>query len=107
MRSVLKETNGREIYDLYFEFEDKKTYEPKVANALDKLEVQLQHNHAEFSTWGEIEYDMCYMMEKHVFFDPTLFELKTQIENQATEKMQSNGINTVVVKQRVLGAGPK
>jgi putative hydrolase of HD superfamily len=104
LRSALQDTNGQEIYDLFYEFEEKKTYESKVANALDKLEVQLQHNDADFSTWEEIEYDMSYMMDKHVLFDPTLFELKTQIEEQATKKMQSNGIDTVLVKQRVFGA---
>jgi 5'-deoxynucleotidase YfbR-like HD superfamily hydrolase len=104
LRSSLQDTNGQEIYELFYEFENKKTYESKVANALDKLEVQLQHNHAGFSTWEEIEYDMSYMMDKHVLFDPTLFELKTQIENEATEKMQSNGIDTDLVKQRVFGS---
>ncbi len=99
LRSVLRETNGQEIYDLFYEFEEKETYESKVANALDKLEVQLQHNHAHFSTWEQIEYDMCYMMDKHVLFDPTLFELKTQIENEATEKMQANAVDTVLVQQ--------
>jgi len=100
LRLQLQDTNGEEIYALFFEFENKETYESKVANALDKLEVQLQHNHADFSTWEEIEYDMSYMMDKHVLFDATLFELKTQIENQATEKMQSNGIDTSLIKQR-------
>ena len=102
LRLILKEINGQEIYDLFFEFEEKETYEAKVANALDKLEVQLQHNHADFSTWEEIEYDMTFMMDKHVIFDSTLFELKTQIVNQATEKMQSNGIDTDMIKQRVI-----
>ena len=50
------ENERQEIYDLFYEFEHKETYEAKVANALDKLEVQLQHNHADFSTWEEIEY---------------------------------------------------
>src|SRR4249920_3293940 len=76
LRSILYETNGQEIYDLFYEFENKETYEAKVANALDKLEVQLQHNHADFSTWEKIEYDMTFMMDKHVLFDDTLFELK-------------------------------
>jgi putative hydrolase of HD superfamily len=102
LRLILKEINGQEIYDLFFEFEEKETYEAKVANALDKLEVQLQHNHADFSTWEEIEYDMTFMMDKHVTFDSTLFELKTQIVNHATEKMQSNGIDTDIIKQRVI-----
>jgi len=102
LRALLKSNNGQEIYDLYYEFENKKTYESKVANALDKLEVQLQHNHADFSTWEEIEYEMSYMMDKYVLFDSTLFELKKQIEDEATEKMQSNGIDTEIVKRRVM-----
>ncbi|MEO8763204.1 MAG: HD domain-containing protein [Ginsengibacter sp.] len=99
--SDLKETNGQEIYDLFYEFEHKETYEARVANALDKLEVQLQHNHADFSTWEEIEYDMCYMMDKHVLFDETLQELKQQIEDAAEQKMQQAGVNTEAIKRRV------
>lgn len=103
LRAVLRDTNGQEIYELFYEFENKETYEAKVANALDKLEVQLQHNHADFSTWEEIEYDMCYMMDKHVLFDETLFELKKQIEEEAEQKMKLFGIDTKTVRQRVLG----
>jgi putative hydrolase of HD superfamily len=102
LRLALKETNGQEIYDLFYEFEEKQTYESRVANALDKLEVQLQHNHADFATWEEIEYDMSYMMDKHVLFDPTLIELKNQIEKQAEEKMQLNGVDTEIIKKRVV-----
>jgi putative hydrolases of HD superfamily len=101
LRSALNETNGQEIYDLFYEFENKETYEAKVANALDKLEVQLQHNHADFATWEEIEYDMSYMMDKHVLFDETLFELKKQIEDGAEQKMKMAGIDTDLVRQRV------
>ena len=101
LRLALKETNGQEIYQLFYEFENKETYESKVANAFDKLEVQLQHNHADFSTWEEIEYEMCYMMDKYVVFDETLFELKRQIEDDAEHKMKSNGIDTNLVRQRV------
>jgi len=68
---------------------------------LDKLEVQLQHNHADFSTWEEIEYDMTFMMDRHVLFDDTLFELKRQIENEAEQKMQNAGVDIHAVKQRV------
>jgi putative hydrolase of HD superfamily len=101
LRAALKDTNGQEIYDLFHEFENKETYEAKVANALDKLEVQLQHNDADISTWEEIEYDMSYMMDKHVSFDDTLAELKNQIEQAAELKMALAGIDTDAVKQRV------
>jgi len=100
LRVALIETNGNEIYDLFYEFEHKETYEAKVANALDKLEVQLQHNHADFSTWEEIEYEMSFMMDKHVLFDETLSELKRQIEMEAEEKMKSSGVDTERVRSK-------
>jgi len=102
LKSVLKETNGQEIYNLFYEFEEKETYEARVANALDKLEVQLQHNHADFATWEEIEYEMSYMMDQHVLFDETLFELKKQIEEGAEQKMKLAGIDTDAVKGRIV-----
>lgn len=101
IRTALKDTNGQEIYDLFHEFENKQTYEAKVANALDKLEVQLQHNDADIATWEEIEYDMSYMMDRHVGFDEVLMELKNQIEQAAELKMGLAGVDTDAVKQRV------
>jgi putative hydrolase of HD superfamily len=103
LRGTLEATNGEDIYELFHEFERKETYEAKVANALDKLEAQLQHNHAEFATWEEIECDISYMMDKHVLFDDTLFELKRQIQDEAEEKMKEAGVETDLVKQRLQG----
>ncbi len=103
LRLALKDTNGQEIYDLFYEFEHKHTYESQVANALDKLEVQLQHNHADFSTWEAIEYEMCFMMDKHVLFDATLTELKKQVEDAAEQKMKLAGVDTDMIRQKVAG----
>lgn len=101
IRKMLRDTNGQEIYDLFYEFEQKQSYEAKVASALDKLEVQLQHNHADISTWEEIEYDMSYMMDKHVLFDATLMELKDQIEAEAELKMKMAGVDVESIRQRM------
>ncbi len=101
LKESLININGQEIYDLFYEFENKETYESKVANALDKLEVQLQHNHADISTWEEIEYDMTYMMDKHTEFDETISLLKKLIEDDADMKMKPAGIDTAIVKARV------
>ena len=60
----LGELLGKAIYELWHEFEAKATYKAQVANAFDKLEVQLKHNHADLSTWEEIEYDLTYMMNR-------------------------------------------
>ena len=84
---------GKEIYDLWHEFEEKETIEAKFSNALDKLEVQIQHNHAPIDTWEEIEFEMVYHMEKHVTFDSNLLQFNDLIVEQAEEKMQSQGIS--------------
>lgn len=101
IRENLKDINGQEIYDLWYEFEEKETYEAKVANAIDKLEVQLQHNDADITTWEEIEYEMSYMMSKHTSFDETMNLLKEMIESQAEEKMVEAGIDVIEVKRRL------
>jgi hypothetical protein len=41
------------------------------------------------------------MMDKHVLFDETLFELKKQIEDEAQQKMKLGGIDTDLVRKRV------
>ncbi|MFU0791929.1 HD domain-containing protein [Virgibacillus proomii] len=87
IRSMLQDKAGEEIYQLWLEFETKETYEAKVANALDKLEVQIQHLEADIRTWKDIEYEMCFMLEKHTSFSPILSELKSLIEQEAREKI--------------------
>jgi putative hydrolases of HD superfamily len=101
LKESLINVNGQEIFDLFYEFEDKITYEAKVANAFDKLEVQLQHNHADISTWEEIEYGMSFMIDKHTEFDETISLLRQLIEDNADMKMKSAGIDTELVKARI------
>jgi len=93
IRETLKGDLGRDVYDLWFEFEHKQSYEAKVANALDKLEAQIQHNEADISTWIEIEYEMSFMMGKHTDFSPVLTQLKELIEEEAEDKLQRAGID--------------
>lgn len=94
---MLQDEAGEEIYQLWLEFETKKTYEAKVANALDKLEVQIQHLEADIRTWKDIEYEMCFMLEKHTSFSAVLSELKkkpyrtrSQKENIASKRTVFN-----------------
>ncbi len=100
LRRNLQDTNGQEIFDLWYEFEEKKSFEAKVANALDKLEVQLQHNHADLSTWEEIEYEMTYLITRHTEFDSTIDLLKDLIVEDAEAKLISAGIDVEEVKRK-------
>jgi len=104
IREMLATTNGQEIYDLFYEFEEKDTFEAKVANAIDKLEVQLQHNHADISTWEEIEYDLSFVIGKHVQFDETFILLKDLIEKQAAQKLKDAGLNVSEIRDRAIAS---
>lgn len=101
LRRDLDSPAGEEIYHLWYEFEEKTTYEARVANAFDKLEVQLQHNDADIATWEEIEFEMSYMMGRHVQFDATLTQLKALIEKEAEDKMILAGVDVEAVRKRV------
>lgn len=92
VRSRLGEVPGSEIEDLWHEFEARETYEAKVANALDKLEVQVQHNEADIATWIPVEYGLIYSRRPYAAFDPVMDELRRIIEQEAEEKLTAAGI---------------
>ncbi|BDD07735.1 haloacid dehalogenase [Fulvitalea axinellae] len=92
IRTELGQGLGEEFYRLWMEFEERETNEAKFSNALDKLEVQIQHNQAPLDTWEEIEFEMLYMMDKHVAFDENLRLFKDEIVREAEDKMKHQGI---------------
>ncbi len=92
IRDMLPSPLGQELYQLWYEFEDKNSYEAKVANAIDKLEVQIQHNEADLDTWLEVEYEMTFKMKKHVEFDSFLQKLMKEIEDEGAKKLQAANI---------------
>jgi putative hydrolases of HD superfamily len=89
---------GSSVNDLWVEFEEQSTYEAKVANALDKLEAQIQHNEADFSTWIDIEQEMTFKLGKHTQFDSFLEKLKDAIESEGEEKLKREGVDVSVFK---------
>ncbi|MEO1257206.1 MAG: HD domain-containing protein [Bacteroidota bacterium] len=101
IREQLGEPTGPEFYDLWQEFEHKKSYEAKVANAIDKLEVQIQHNEADFSTWLDIENELVYTMDPHVAFDKNLKVFKEIIVEDAELKMKNGGVQLETLKAKI------
>lgn len=88
IRRTLDNETGEKFHALWHEFEDKLTNEAKVANALDKLEAQIQHNEADVNTWLDIEKEMLYMMQKHVDFNEFLTVFKEVIVEEGELKLQ-------------------
>lgn len=76
------------IYSLWLEFEQKETAEAKFAVALDKLEVIIQHNEAELSTFieGEGEFNLTYADDK-VSFDKVLVEFREILRGETEKKI--------------------
>lgn len=102
IRSLLNNETGEEIYFLWNEFEACETYEAKTANALDKLEAQIQHNEADISTWESIEQELVYSRRKYTRFDSFLDNFREMLEQGSEAKLRNAGIDVPVVKQKAL-----
>lgn len=87
IKQTLGGETGEKFYTLWHEFENKLSNEAKVANALDKLEAQIQHNEADVATWLDIEKEMLYMMHKHVEFNEFLIAFKDVIVEEGEIKL--------------------
>ncbi|CAI8730448.1 MULTISPECIES: HD domain-containing protein [Bacillus] len=99
IKHTLEGPLGDELYNLWIEFEAKETYEAKVANALDKLEVKIQHNEADIDTWIPIEHKMTFQVAKHTDFDSFLSKLQKIIEQEGEKKLIAAGIDVEACKQ--------
>jgi putative hydrolase of HD superfamily len=103
IRSGLPKEIGSEVFELWHEFEDGITTEAKLARALDNLEVQLQHNFADMSTWEPIEHELVYTkMDPHCEHDSFLRQLCGAIKSDAEEKLRMHGVLVDVVKERIV-----
>jgi len=81
-----------EIRSLFLEYEDKKTIEAKVSQAIDKFESPLQHNIADISTWDQNDYDIHGLYKMEYFnFEPFLKELRLELENMTRRKVSEAG----------------
>ncbi|MGM9949225.1 MAG: HD domain-containing protein [Lysinibacillus sp.] len=98
IRDLLGGDSGQEFYDLWMEFEHRETYEAKVANALDKLEAQIQQNEADIRTWLPIEHQMVFMLGQHTEFDPALDKLRHLVEEEGEKKLLAAAIDTTKLK---------
>ena len=84
---------GARIKTLFLEFEARQTAEARFAGALDNLEVQIQHNLADFATWTPAEYALIYeKIERPCAYDPFLAAICKAIQVEAEAKLRAGGI---------------
>lgn len=82
---------NQELKLLFDEMNAQETLEARVFKALDKMEVLIQHNEADLSTWLPLErtLNLCHG-EKEVAFSDYLKLLKTEINRDTELKMKED-----------------
>lgn len=88
---ILPEINGEEVERLWREFETSSSIEARVANALDKLEAQIQHNEAPLATWLDAEKNLMLSLEAYTSFDPFLDRIRSIVVDEAKVKIAGSG----------------
>lgn len=89
-----------ELRSLWLEFEDQSTFGAKVVRALDKLEVQIQHNEAMLTSWQHHEKLMIFQprwMTSYCQIDPTLSCLGELVRRDAVKKLAAAGEDTLAL----------
>jgi putative hydrolase of HD superfamily len=100
VKTLLNNTVGQEIYDIWQELQSRKTYESKVIHALDKLEAIIQHNEADISTWADwnIQHNHKAAADE-CRFDSYLSELSRLLQDQVDRKLAEVGMNSRMVEK--------
>jgi putative hydrolases of HD superfamily len=89
-RGMLPPTLGNRIQQLWEEFEAKASPEAQVANALDKLEAQVQNNEAPLSTWLDWEKDYVFRGFTDLkLCGQSISTFTDSVISEATEKLAS------------------
>ena len=89
--NTLPEPYCTELTTLFAEMNAQETMESKIYKALDKLEVIIQHNEADLSTWIPLEYElnMTYA-DKEVAFSDYMKELRQTIKEDTIKKIKTS-----------------
>lgn len=103
MCSSLPKSLGTDLFSIWEEYEQKKSFEALFVNAIDKIEVHLQHVEASLTTWLELEKDMFFQdkwMKAHCQFEPLLSEVCEKILELGIDKLIEAKEDVKVIAQR-------
>lgn len=93
----LSQPLGGKLAVLFRELEAQETIESRIVKALDKLEVLIQHNEADISTWIDVEYERNLVhADKYVAFSGFMRALRDEVRSDTCEKIAQAGKNNEV-----------
>ncbi|MDF1792149.1 MAG: HD domain-containing protein [Thalassobaculaceae bacterium] len=100
IRDALDADAGRHVFALLLELSTGSTSEAKLVHALDRLEVQIQHNLAPAETWEAVEYPMVFTrLRSPCAHDPMLAALAREVEADGAAKLTAAGIDADAVRR--------
>jgi putative hydrolase of HD superfamily len=100
--ATLPAPEGAVVRELWLEFEEGQTPESKFVRALDHLEVQVQHNLADISTWEPVEHALVYTkMDDRCAHDAFLRQLLASVRATAEAKMREGGVDVDAVRSQI------
>lgn len=86
-------TTRTKITKLWNEYEQRNTSEAQFAKALDKLEVLIQHNEANLSTWDPREWEFNLVCaDEYVAFSETLKEFRELLRDETKKKIDASRV---------------
>lgn len=89
--SGLPEPYKSELRELYEEMDALETVEARLYKALDKLEVIIQHDEADISTWLPLEYELQLTYgQENMTFSEYLKKLRKQIDYETLSKIEGS-----------------
>jgi putative hydrolase of HD superfamily len=100
--AMLPAPEGAVVRELWLEFEEGQTPESKFVRAPDHLEVQVQHNLADISTWEPVEHALVYTkMDDRCAHDAFLRQLLAGVRATAEAKMREGGVDVDAVRSQI------
>jgi putative hydrolase of HD superfamily len=97
----------KRLLNTWKEYEDYQTEEAKLVKALDKLEVIIQHNEADISTWDpkEYSYNLIHGL-KYMDFNEFIRNFRSVVDEQTREKIKAARV-THKIKPETKAGGAK
>lgn len=84
------------IHELRLEYENQQSLEAIFVKSLDKIEVRIQHNESDISTWNDEEYIRClFAADKFCEFDDCLKQLNELVKDESRKKIVSESSKNI------------
>ena len=88
MKEIAEELDRSDLFEIWQEFEARESLEAKFVHALDRMEVQIQHNESNIETWLNVEKKRQFLGHKsYCMHDEALVELSEECCKESHNKL--------------------